>query len=329
MRTQILKAAPTPGDVHINAPLTNISVAYVQEQGTFICDKVFPIVPVAQQSNLYYLFDKSDFLRDEAKPRAPGTESAGGAFNLTTAAYACLVEAFHKDIDDQLRANADSVLSLDRAATEFVTQKLLIRRERKWVNAFFKAGVWGTDITGVAAAPGAGQTIQWSAAASDPMADVELGKMAILGVTGFQANTLVIGAQVLSALRNNAKIRDQFKYTSAESINEDMIARFFGLDRVLIMNAVYETAVEGSASAVTFVAGKNALLCYSASSPSLMQPTAGYTFAWTGFTGGSNGWRIKRLRADLIASDRIEGETATDMKIVAPAMGYFFSGIVA
>src|SRR4051812_7942262 len=111
MRTQFQKAQPTPSDVHVNAPLTNISVAYIQDQSLFVADRIFPVVPVQNQSNLYYIFNKEDFLRDEAKPRAPSTESAGGGFNLTTASYAAVVEAFHKDVDDQVRANADSVLS--------------------------------------------------------------------------------------------------------------------------------------------------------------------------------------------------------------------------
>jgi hypothetical protein len=319
-RFRVQKANPTPGDVHVNVPLTNISVAYILDQGSFIADKAFPVVPVAQQSNLYYLYNKSDFLRDEAAPRAPATQSAGSGFNVTTASYACLVEAFHKDIDDQLRANADSVLSLDRSATEFVTQKLLIRRELKWINTFFKTGVWTTDIT-----PG----VLWSAANATPGADVEAGKQAILTQTGFLPNTLVLPYAVFSVLRRCAEIRDQFKYTSADSIDEAMIARFFDIDRVLIMKGVYESAAEGATSAMAAMGGKNALLCYSAPSPSLMTPTAGYTFAWTGFTGGTDGWRIKRIRAELEGADRIEGEHALDMKVVAAQMGYFFSGVIA
>lgn len=311
---------PTAGDVHVNAPLTNISVAYVQDSRFFIADRAFPIVPVEQQSNLYYLFSKEDFLRDEAKVRAPSTESAGGGFNLTTATYSAVVEAFHKDIDDQTRANADSVLSLDSAATKFVTQKLLIRRERKWASKFFVTGVWGTDIT---------PAILWSAA-GDPMADVEVGKMAILGATGFLPNRLIMGVQVFSALRNNQKVRDQFKYTSADSINEEMLARFLDIDEVLVMRSVYTSTIEGGAAPVTgFIGGKNALLAYAPPGPSLMEPSAGYTFAWSGYTGAQAGWRIKRFRIEPITSDRIEGEVAYDMKVVAPALGYFFNGCVA
>ncbi len=318
-RTAVRKAKPTPGDAHINAPLTNISVAHIQRTN-FVADQVFPVVPVAKQSDSYYIFDRDDFYRDEARTRAPGTESAGGGFALSTASYNAVVEAYHKDVDDQLRANADSVLSLDSAATKFVTQKLMIRRERRFANSFFTTGVWGTDIT-----PG---TLWSTTATADPQGDVETGKLAI-AATGFEANTLLLEARVLSKLRQCQQIKDQFKYTSSESITVDMLAGFFGLERVLVMNSVYQPAIEGATGAPTFIGGKHALLCYSAPSPSLMLPTAGYTFGWSGLVGSANGIRIKRFRMEELESDRIEGQMAYDMKVVAPSMGYFFNSVIA
>ena len=41
---------PTASDVHVNRPLTNISIAYTQDASTFVADKVFPNIPVAKQS---------------------------------------------------------------------------------------------------------------------------------------------------------------------------------------------------------------------------------------------------------------------------------------
>lgn len=312
---------PTPGDVHISSALTNISVAYVQDASAFVADKVFPVVPVEHQSDQYWVFNKEDFLRDEARVRADTTESAGGGFNLGTQGYSAQVEAFHKDVGDQLRANADSVLQLDSAATRFVTQKLMIRRERRWAANFFSAGVWGTDQT---------PTTLWGATGSDPVADMETAKMAIQGISGFRANTLVLGPQVKSALRNNARVRDQFKFTSADSIDDAMLARLFGIERVFTMDAVYSPTIEGGASPTTqFIGGKNALLCYSPSSPSILEPAAGYTFMWRGYVGSNNGMRVKKFRMEKNAADRIEGEIAYDMRQVAPSLGYFFSGAVA
>lgn len=320
--TSLQKNTPTQSSVYVNAPLTNISVAYIQSQDLYVASRAFPMVPVSKQSGLYYRFNREDFLRDEARPRADGTESAGGGFEIDTAPYACTVEAFHKDIGEQTRSNADGVLSLDRAVTEFVTQKLLIRRERRWINNFFTTGIWGTDFT-----PGT----PWSAANSTPDVDVEAAKLVVQRESvGLRPNTLIMGPAVYAALRNNARVRDQFKYVSAESISLAMLARFFDVERCMIAGAVFSNTVEGgTVSAPTFLAGRNALLAYVAPSPSLMTPSAGYTFSWNQYTGSIDGVNIARFDMRHLKATRVEGEIAHDMRVVAPGLGYFFSNVVA
>ena len=56
---------PSPGDVHVNTPLTNISIAYMQDATKFISQRVFPNIPVAKQSDRYYVYDRGEFNRDE------------------------------------------------------------------------------------------------------------------------------------------------------------------------------------------------------------------------------------------------------------------------
>ena len=65
---------PLVSDVHVNQPLTNISIAYIQQATAFIADKVFPNVPVQKQSDRYFQYLKEDWLRVEAQERAPATE---------------------------------------------------------------------------------------------------------------------------------------------------------------------------------------------------------------------------------------------------------------
>src|SRR3954469_3722543 len=99
---------PTQSDLHVNAPLTNVSVAYVQSADSYIADKIFPKVPVNKQSDLYHKYSKSDWRRTRVKKRAPGTESPGVGWTTDTDTYFADVYAVHKDIDDQTRANADA-----------------------------------------------------------------------------------------------------------------------------------------------------------------------------------------------------------------------------
>lgn len=313
---------PTSSQVHVDAILTNISVAYMQRQENFVASRVFPIVPVEKQSDRFFRYTKNDWFRDEAQRRADATESAGGGYNLTTDSYRADVWAFHKDIGDQTRANADAPLNVDREATEFVTSRMLLKMEKEWQSAFFGSGVWGTDIT---------PSNLWSNySTSDPLTDVEVGKRAILSTTGFEPNTLVLGYDVFIQLKNHPDLVDRIKYTSSNVITADMMARMFEVDRVLVCKAVQATNNEGGTDAYSFIQGKHALLCYSAPSPGLLQPSAGYVMSWTGVSGGIGATiGTSRLRMDSLKADRVEAEMAFDMKVVAADLGYFFNAVVA
>ena len=322
---------PTSSQVHVDAILTNISVAYLQRAENFIADKVFPVVPVDKQSDKYFVYSKNDWLRDEARVRTDGTESVGSGYNITTDTYYADVYAIHKDIGDQTRANADAPINVDREAAEFVTHRLLTRREIQFVNDFMTTSKWGTDVAGVAASPTTGQTIQWSDYTnSDPIEDIEEGKAKILSTTGFEANTLVLGYDVFRQLKNHPDLVDRIKYTSSQTITEDMLARMFDIERVLVSKSVKATNAEGASAAYSFTTGKTALLAHVAPSPGILTPSAGYTFSWTGvsqgmgLTIGTSSFRLESLRAT-----RVEAELAFDNKVVAADLGYFWNSIVA
>ena len=139
---------PTAGDIHVNRPLTNFSQKYLLDASMFVSLNAFPNLPVQFQSDLYYEFDRDDFMRDDAQERADGTESAGGGFTLSTSPYFAKVYAYHKDVTDRQRANADSQVALDESAAQFVMQKLMIRRERLFQETFMATSVWTTDWAG-------------------------------------------------------------------------------------------------------------------------------------------------------------------------------------
>ena len=326
---------PTPGDVHVNQPLTNISVAFIQGEEQFVADGVFPNIPVTMQSDRYYTYDRGYFNRDEMEERAPGTESSGSGFKVdSTPTYFAPVYAFHHDIPDQRRANSDSVLAPDREASLLVSTKALIRREKLWTGKYFGTGIWGKEYTGVSATPTADQRLHWSDAASDPIVDIRQGTTFVHQSTGFRPNTLVIGQEVYDILIDHPDIVDRVKYGQTAPgpavVDTADLQALFKIPRIFVMGGVENTGAEGAANAHSFIGGKNALLCYSTPTPGLMTPTAGYTFSWTGYLGAAAmGQRIKRFRMENLGSDRVEIEMAFDQKLVAAELGSFFLGIIA
>lgn len=317
-------AQPTKAQTHIDAPLTNMSVALMQSPNNFVAEKVFPSIGVDKQSDKYFVFTKEDFMRDQMVRRGAGEESAGTGYTLSSDTYYCDKFALHKDIADDDRANTDSPLDQDRAATKLLAHAALIRKEKAFVDTFFASGVWGTSAT---------PSVQWSdQLSSDPLNDMETAKSAILSKTGIEPNTLLLGYDVFRQLKHHPDIVDRIKYTSERSVSEDVLARLFGVDRVLVAKAVMDSGSEGkSASSVAFIAGKHALLLHVAPNPGLEVATAGLTFAWKGLNSGMNdlGVVTRKLRIDTRLSDRIETEVAFDMKIIASELGYFFASAVA
>lgn len=315
---------PQRSDVHVSRPLTNMSVAYIQKPNDFVADKVFPVVPVAKQADLYFKYDKKYWFQSQSQKRAPGTESAGSNFAVApTGKYFCDVWANHKDVDDQTRANQDQPVDLDRDATLFATQQNLLRREKVWVANYMQPGIWTghADFT-----PGT----LWSASGSDPVNDVEKLKAAIKEATGYDPNGIVLCRDVFSVLKSNAAILDRIKYTQRGIVTADLLASLFDLDKVLIANATEDTAPVGQASDMNFLVSKKALLYYANPAPSIMQPSAGYTFAWTGLFGaGALGARVSSFRMEHLKSDRIEAEQAYDLSQVASDLGCFMTGVIA
>jgi hypothetical protein len=322
-------AQPTKSDIHVDRPLTNISIAYIQRAEDFIASKVFPIVPVMKQSDKYFIYSRESWFRSDAQLRGPGTISAGSGFELTTATYSADVYAIHKDVSDQVRANADAPIQLDRNATEYVTQQLLLKRELTWAEAFFTTGLWTGASTGTDLVGGTDFTV-WDDVSSTPINDITEQADAMAKKTGFRPNTLVLGPEVYTQLKNHPDVLDRVKYTQRGVVTEEILASLFDVRRVMVARAIKITTNEGATATYAYVHGKNALLCYVAPAAGLMVPTAGYTFTWQGLFGaGRDGMRVKNFRLEERESDRIEGELSYDQKVVGADLGVFFSAAVS
>lgn len=332
---------PSLSDVHVNSILTNISVAYIQDAGGFVADRVFPAVPVAKQSDLYFKYDMADWNRDNFQKRAPATQSAVTGWKITTDSYIAAVWSLAHDIDDQVRANSDAPLSMDADATRFITQQAMISKEVQFASNYFTTGIWtgsstGTDLIG-SAKNNTGEDLRWDDPNSDPIGDIAREMDAVKLASTMRPNKMVIGAPVWTALKNHPDILDRIKYgggnASPAIISKAAVAAIFELDELLVMDAVQATNAENpgfeTSMVTSFIGGKSALLLYVAPAPGLQVPSAGYTFNWTGLIGAAGGIRILSYRRQPeIPADRVEGQMAYAQKVVAARCGAFWTTIV-
>ena len=328
---------PTPGDVFVSAPLSNISLNYIQDQKAGIADEMFPVVPVSVQAGIIWEWDLAYLLKNGMKARAPNTETEGLGNKLNQKTYATIVEGLHVDIPDQRRANETSPIDSDKAATIQLTQQAWQRREITLKSKAFKTGVWTgfSDGTGVAGTPSTNQIKQWDQATSTPVKDITTLSTALKLATGIRPNRLSMGRPVWDALKTNPDIIDRIKYSSGNSsptvVTVEAVAALFELEKLLISDVVQATSNEGASSLTTaFVIGKEFVLSYAPPNPGVDTPSAGYTFAWNGYLGASAyGSRMKKFRVEPIAADRVEIEQAYDQNVLAPLLGGYYSSVVA
>ena len=322
----------TPSAVHIDQPLTNLTLAYVQEQSNFIADKVFPTVGVNRQSDKYYIYDRAGMNRGgERKPLAPRTEVKRIGMSVSNDSYYADVFGLGMDFDDQTLANEDAALEIRAAGAQTLVTNLLIDREVDFANTFFSAGVWGSQAT---------PANLWSDYTnSTPITDVTNARRTMqLKSGGFKPNTMVVGKEVRDILINHpdilARLNGGATVSNTALITNAKLAEIFEVENFYVMEAVQNTSAEGIAESNAFIGGKHALLVHTPSSAGLMTPAAGLTFAWNNLQGVQNlGVTVESFSDDALrrvgVAEHIQAKMAYDMKVVGADLGYFFNSVIA
>lgn len=333
---ELRKSRPTMSDVFVSSALNNVSVAWFQTS-LFAARRIFPPVPVQKEAGKFFVWDKSDFFRLQARPRAPGDEVKYGSQGLETQTFVTDAQAIGKLIPDRTRATADPGVNLERNATRWVTHQVALAEEIDWTAKFFTTALWdgassSTDMTGLKSPLSTSTNfLRWNDIASVPIEDIEGEKESIEQQSGQPVNFFAMGRKVWTSLKNHPDVLDRIKHTQRGVVTRELFAQLIEVENVFVLSAIRDTSVEGSTSAsMSFIAGNNALIGHAAPSPGLDTPTAGYTFVNTALAGATvDGVRIMQWRDENRHSDVIDGEANWDHRIVSSALGAFFSAAVS
>lgn len=314
-------AQPTHSEVQAVDPvLSNLLVGYMQADERFVASRVFPVVPVDLQAFTYYTVTKKYWFLDEVKARAPGGGFARSGYGLTSTTGQAQLWGLEHPIADEAKNNNQTPLSLEQSGLKWLAQQSLIRKERAFAADFMITGVWGTDDNNA--------TTDWDDFTSgDPFNDVLTAKRTISNNTGQDPNTMVLGYIVDVALQNHPDIVDRIKHVQIASLGnvKNALASLFDVPNYIVGKATYNSANEGQTGTYAAIVDDDCLICYSSPTPGLMEPSAGYTFAWGG--GGGTG-SIIPYREQSIKSDILQNSEAWDQKVVASDVGYFFADVV-
>jgi len=312
-------AEGTLRDVYIDLWLTGISIGY--RNPDYIYPQITQVIPVGHPTGLIPGYIQSDWFRNTAHRRAPGTMSRRGGFTLTQDTYAVKRDSFGFELPDEVRDATMEPYNMDRDGTMFATDKVMMTQEMDFATNIFTTGVW-VDATGYT---------QWNDyGASTPLSLMTTTLDNIEARVGREGNIVVMGKQVFNALRWHPDLIDTIKYVQRGIMTVDLIASLFGVDKIVVGRGIYTASPEGTAEASVVynrIWGKHVMVLYNPPSPSMMTPASIYNFVWTRVPNASV--YMRRFREESREQDVLEANGYHDFHVTSARSGEFLASIVA
>lgn len=303
-----------------NNYLTNMSVAHFQPDDWFVSPFVFPILPVQLSTSYYYIFDKGDLARDNVQRKPEFGKVTPMMFGSKQELYSCEVDQIIVGIDqistlNYQRSAAPGIIDPRRAKVRIATEQLKLHMDRVFADGYFKSGVWTNEWAGVTTTPSGKQFYKFNDSNCDPVKFIGDRRVEMMREGRRKPNVLALGVEAYEALKNNASILDRVKYSGSTAnpatINANVLAQLFEIDRVVVLNSTYNKGGYGSTSMDFVCDSKGALLAYAAPNPAIDEVSAGYTFAWDMLGNGQ-----------YLAFDQYEGEKGTHTEFIEGLTSY-------
>ncbi len=189
--------------LHYDTILTNVSVKY-QAPG-LIADRIFPIVPVRKESDLWPVYDLGQFLVvDDTRQDGDTAKQVGWGWKLEY--YVTEQHSTRMLITPRQRENVDAPIDLEVDTTEFLTRVMMLNHEREAartiqdpannVAAVNLANAWSNYLT------------------ASPKEAIMEASNAIFRASGLRPNTIVIPSTIVRRMLLIEEIKEERKYTN-------------------------------------------------------------------------------------------------------------------
>lgn len=307
----------TPGQVHVDSALSNVSVQYANEE--YIGEELMPVVQVPRLSDVYFKYDKRNRL---AYPDDyMGARSSANEINesRSTDSYSCRPYGFKSYVDALTLANQDAPLNemIDLVAS--VAEGIAFRRELRIASVLTTSGNYATTNT-----TAIGASSRWdTAGGGNPIKDIQNGIAAIWTGRGPSKKVGFCDLDTWNVLSRHPAILDLFKYNGSSPglATPQMLASWFDLDELLIAKARKDTANEGQTASYSRIWPNCFGIVRVATNPGLRNASFGYTFRFGQVS--TTEWFDQSLGTDGGYYARVA--TKEDHKVVANDTGYLIT----
>lgn len=330
---------PSPSELNRNRHLEGFSTAAFStgDNGDgasgFLARTLPSLLPVDDQAGKYHEIDMDDVMRDVMKERKPGAIIETEDWKLDDASYICKQYAFGQKLPEEYTAESRPALPVEEAATHIANERAMISMEVRLKNIMWGTGKGWRDLAGAATTVADTSYVYWNRSAATPIDDIGAERVRMKKVGWRRPNTLALGAVAAEKIMTNAQIigrlnNGQTPGGPAEASLADL-AKLFKVQRVLVADAVYNTAKQGATASKDFILdAESAWLGYVAPKMTKFTLTALTTITWKKLAGNDQGVRVYRRWDDSVRSWIIEVIHDDAQKIVAANLGTFFDNIV-
>lgn len=316
--------------VHVNAPLTQLSIGY-HPQG-LVAEQVFPVLAVSHESDLYYKWDKGQAFRvgrsdGAGSLRADKAVAKRRNYGATLDSYLAQEYALEDSVSDREAANADSPLNLAASKIRRLQDEIMLDYEIRVATIATTTGNYAssnfTTLSGANQWNNASFASTTNGQHSVIAGEIYTGKNAVRASTGgLIPNTMVIPYAVAMVMANDPGLVDLVKFTQPNLLVEDLLPpRLWGMD-VLIPRAEFEANVEGEAFSASDVWGKNIVLFYKDPNPGLDSLTYGLTMR-------ARPWQVKTYREEKTDETVYRPNFVQAEKLVAADCAYLINACIA
>lgn len=266
----------TQGKAIVDKLLTNVS-NMLKPQG-FISEMILPEVKVKQRTGLLGKYG-NDHLRI-VNSFVGGRSEYPMVSPVTRASdtYAIENHALKDIITSEDYDNVEKPFDAESDTTESLSTLLFLDKEKGLADALGSTSV----ITQNETLSGVAQFSDYDN--SNPNLKFKDARLAVRDGCGFAPNTAILDWSVAETLRFHPLLLDVlgFKDNRPNGLTDMELAKALNVKRVLIAEAVYNSAREGDADVITPVWGKHLVFAHVAERAGLKQKSLGYRMQLTG-----------------------------------------------
>lgn len=322
-------ANPTQRDVHIDRALTDVSVAYKNEN--YFAREMAPQIPVNNDSDTYFVYDKANMKKRDLK-WSPGSRAPQIEWNVKAApSYVCQEYAAEEQIIWKYRDNADDPIKYEQDTVETLQDTLDLNDELTGVSFFSTVTNYGdqTGTTNGATSNIVQPTIPWSSTVAfgqtgmaTPLQDVwALAKLIHQAILK-KPNIMAVTDNIFDKLCVCPQIVELMKYTVGGTVPEETLARLFRVQKFIVLSTEYDGAAEGQKSTGTSAWPDNVWLLYAEPTPGIKKVSHSYTFRRKGYP------YTKRWVEDSTDSDWLRNADSYVRQLIDPYAGGMFINVL-